>query len=496
MSAQTIHILLIEDNPADAELISEYLAESEEAFTLEHVERLSTGLDRLRHGGIEVLLLDLSLPDSQGLETLDRVMGHFHALPVVIFTGENEDALGLEAICKGAQEYLDKGQLTAPLLVRTLRYSFERFRVREQLRQQNHLGLMCTQLPAVLWTTDRELHFTSSLGASLHQLNLAPGNGASTNLFDDHQTNDSDFSSLAAHRRALTGESVSYESEWMERSFQVRIEPLRLGSNVVGTIGVALDVTEQKRIAESFRIARQIQQQLLPRTRPMFSNLDLGGCALFADATGGDFFDFIPLDSGAFAVAIGDASGHGFGPALLAAVVHASLRTLTLTGLPIDVSSMLSTSNRLLCQDSEDDQFVTLFFARLDPGTLTLTYGNAGHPPAILLDCAGTIKARLSATGLPLGTTTVETYSSPPAIGLEPGDLIVFFTDGILEVMSPEGALFSMARALEVVRNRRHTSAQAIADALCAAARDFSGGSPQRDDLTAVVIKVAATSCA
>src|SRR5262245_34801959 len=137
MNAQTIRVLLMEDNPLDACLVGQYLEEGGPAsFALERVERLSAGLERLERGGIDVLLLDLSLPDSKGLEGLDRVIARAPGLPVVILTGLEEETLGLEAIRRGAQEYLDKWQLNGPLLARALRYSVERCRAQEQLRQQ------------------------------------------------------------------------------------------------------------------------------------------------------------------------------------------------------------------------------------------------------------------------------------------------------------------------------------------------------------------------
>ncbi len=492
MNAQPIKVLLIEDNPGDAELVQEYLADGGAAsFVLECAGRLSAGLDCLDRGGIDVLLLDLSLPDSQGLETLDRVIAHAPTVPVLILTGLEEDALGLEAIRRGAQDYLVKGQITGSLIARTIRYGIERSRVREQLQQQEeHLRLLCGQMPAVLWTTNRELCFTSSLGAALHRLHLEPGQIVGTPLVEYFQTSDPEFPPLAAHRRALLGETTTCEVDWMDRAFQVRVEPLRQGSHIVGAVGVALDVTEHRRVEEEFRIAQQIQQKLLPGSQPVLPGFDIGGCALFAEATGGDFFDYIPLPEGSLGIVIGDASGHGFGPALLAAVVHASLRTQALTGLPIDISTMLATSNLLLCEDSEDDQFVTLLFARLDPGKRSLTYSNAGHPPGYILDLVGTVKGHLPGTGMPLGTLPQESYPTPPPVALAAGDLVLFITDGIMEVMSPEDTQFGIERVLEVVRRLRHHSAQAIAEGLCGAALAFSLGGLQRDDATAVVIKV------
>ncbi len=494
MDAQSIHVLLIEDNPADAELVQEYLAASDAlSFDMACADRLAAGIARLSRGGIDVVLLDLSLPDSQGLDTLDRVLAHAPTVPVVILTGLQQDALGLEAIRRGAQDYLIKGQLNGPLIARTIRYGLERARVREQLQQRDdHLRILCGQLPAILWTTDRELCFTSSVGAGLHDLRLEPGQVVGRRLADYFQTSDPDFPPILAHKRALEGESTSCEIDWLDQSFHVRVEPLRQGNHVVGTIGVALNVTEHRRVTESLRLARQIQQRLLPRTKPALAEFDFGGCALFAEATGGDFYDFIPQSDGSLCIAIGDVSGHDFGSALLAAAVHAALRTLALTGLQIDLGSMLSTSNRLLCAGSADDRFVTLLVARIDPLTRMLTYSNAGHPSGVILDPAGRIKAELSSMGLMLGVLPDERYPTPPAIALESGDLVLFVTDGVLEAMSPKDVLYGTGRPIEILREIRQESAQTIAERVCAAAIRFSEGVPQIDDVTAVVIKVEA----
>src|SRR5205823_14853705 len=107
---------------------------------------------------------------------------------------------------------------------------------------------------------------------------------------------------------------------------------------------------------------------------------------------------------------------------------------------------------------------------------------------------SGKVKAELAATGLPLGTLPQETYPTPPAIDLEPGDLVLFITDGIREVMSPDDKLYGIQRVLDVVRGLRERSAQAIAEGLCNEALAFSLGAPQGDDVTAVVIKVGTAS--
>jgi diguanylate cyclase (GGDEF)-like protein len=127
MPDDKIGVLVVEDNPGDARLIREMLAEADQdSFQVEHVSQLSAGLERLAHPGIKIVLLDLSLPDSHGLDTFTQL--HIHALdiPVIILTGLDDETLGQIAVREGAQDYLVKGQVTSPALVRAIRFAMER----------------------------------------------------------------------------------------------------------------------------------------------------------------------------------------------------------------------------------------------------------------------------------------------------------------------------------------------------------------------------------
>ena len=176
--------------------------------------------------------------------------------------------------------------------------------------------------------------------------------------------------------------------------------------------------------------------------------------------------------------------------ALLAAVTHACLRTLALSGLEIDIGVILATANRLLLQDTDSEHFVTLTFARIDLRDNTLMYSNAGHPAGLIFDANGNIRRRLAETGPLLGVFADGAFAASPRIPLEPGDLVVFVSDGILDAMPQEGRRFGVERMVEVVRRQHRQSAQEIVDALCRAALAHFGMTPQKDDITAVAIKV------
>ena len=140
MDDNHIKVLLIEDNPGDANLIREMLAEAGIAsFDLEWANRLSTGLEQLARGGIDALLLDLSLPDSQGLDTFARAQAQAPQAPIIVLTGLEDEILAVEAVRGGAQDYLVKGQVDSHLLGRAIRYAIQRRRAEETLIQSEKL---------------------------------------------------------------------------------------------------------------------------------------------------------------------------------------------------------------------------------------------------------------------------------------------------------------------------------------------------------------------
>ncbi len=139
MNDRPINVLLIEDEPGDARLVREILAYADShQFNLECTDRLSAGLERLARGGIDVVLLDLGLPDSRGLDTLAALHALESAVPVVVETGLDDEALALEAVQSGAQDYLIKGHFSHDVLARTIRYAIERKHAERALRESEH----------------------------------------------------------------------------------------------------------------------------------------------------------------------------------------------------------------------------------------------------------------------------------------------------------------------------------------------------------------------
>jgi signal transduction histidine kinase/CheY-like chemotaxis protein len=138
MNSAPIHVLLIEDNPGDARLLRELLQETGNSqFELVHADRFSEALARLSERRFDVVLLDLSLPDAHGLETISRLGRQAEGTPIVILTGLNDEEIAIRALQQGAQDYLVKGQVDGQLLARALRYSIQRHKAEESLKARN-----------------------------------------------------------------------------------------------------------------------------------------------------------------------------------------------------------------------------------------------------------------------------------------------------------------------------------------------------------------------
>ena len=234
--------------------------------------------------------------------------------------------------------------------------------------------------------------------------------------------------------------------------------------------GIFWDITPQKRAegelertAAEFRVARKIQQKLFPIDTPKMPGMDIGvatfgfdvgGASYPAEAIGGDYYDFIPLCDGSLGIAIGDVSGHGVGPALLDGR-GAERLARAFAQTQADVSAILNLVNRVLVPDVEGDRFITLLLAKLNPSDRSLVYASAGHMTGYVLDAAGVVKKALPSTAIPLGIEAATDFPAAGKTPLQPGDLVVLITDGVVEARSPDGTCFGQPRTLEVVRTCR-----------------------------------------
>lgn len=237
-------------------------------------------------------------------------------------------------------------------------------------------------------------------------------------------------------------------------------------------------------IERDLEIGRSVQQHLFPASPPSVSGFEVAGACFPAEATGGDFFDYLTMPGGVLGIALGDVSGHGVGPALVMANVRAYLRALSLMGP--DPGATLTDVDRLAHNDLQEGWFVTAFLAQLDPAARTLRYAGAGHE-AHLVGVDGQA-VKLGSTGLPIGLAREEGIASGPELSMGPGQILLLLSDGVLETQAADGTLFGLTRVLDIVRLHRDEPAATLVAQIHDAACRFRGSAAQHDDMTIVVV--------
>jgi serine phosphatase RsbU (regulator of sigma subunit) len=244
---------------------------------------------------------------------------------------------------------------------------------------------------------------------------------------------------------------------------------------------------EIERMNHDLDIARSIQQGLLPTHSPHLDDFEVAGWNQPADQTGGDYFDWQVLPDGLLAISLGDASGHGIGPALVTASCRAYARASFLADGKQD--GLLDRLNRLLANDLPANRFVTLAVAFLDLVSSRVKILSAGQGPILLYRYSDNRIEHIEAQGIPLGMIVGVKYSCATEMRLAPGDMLVLVTDGFYEWENPEGEEFGLARLEAVIRESRNDRAEEVIVRLRKAVANFCKGTEQKDDLTAVVLR-------
>jgi sigma-B regulation protein RsbU (phosphoserine phosphatase) len=241
------------------------------------------------------------------------------------------------------------------------------------------------------------------------------------------------------------------------------------------------------RLNEELKAVAAIQTGLLPAAPPSLPGWSIAVHYATSTAAGGDYYDFFPLARGRLGLVIADASGHGAPAAVVMAVTRAILHGCH--GPEMPPVELLTHVNARLIHNIVGGNFVTAWFAILDPATGDLEYAGAGHnPPWLHRAGASTIEELTSPTGLPLGLFA-EAKFARLACRLEPGDTLLLYTDGLVEAMNPGRIQFGAERAAELLIRRAPAGATAVRDAIVAAVREHVGGDTLSDDLTLVILR-------
>jgi len=247
---------------------------------------------------------------------------------------------------------------------------------------------------------------------------------------------------------------------------------------------------ERERLASELSIAREVQQRLLPQTMPEFANLTLAASSTPALEVGGDFYDWLDLGQGTLAFIVADVSGKGTSAAFYMAEMQGIFQAIT--RIAPNPSDFLFHANQALGQSLEKNVFVTAIYGVLDVHSGHLMMARAGHSPAVIVDVNGNAQL-LRSGGIGIGldrshifTETLEVQQ----IQFSPGDLIVLYTDGVIESRSPDGEEFGYDRLVESIQSARFESAQGVHDTVRSTVDQFMGSEKNYDDdLTLLVVK-------
>ena len=312
--------------------------------------------------------------------------------------------------------------------------------------------------------------------------------GAVHNLYEGTQrVKEGDFS----HRIAVEGHDQLAE---LGRSFNGMTENLER---------LIVIEKEQERLKSEIAIAREVQSQLFPRSAPELRTLELGGVCHPARMVSGDYYDFVQLRDANVALAIGDVAGKGISAALLMAALQSIMRTQLTAGIPAHVaaapgggngggrarfsaSDLVSELNRQVYANTSPEKYATFYFGLYDDENRTLTYTNAGHLPPILMRDG--VALRLEVTGTVVGAFPFAAYEEK-SIEMRRGDLLVAFTDGIVEPENEYGEPFGEERLVDLLLRYGQRESKEIIARIMETVEQWTGSSELFDDMTLLLAR-------
>lgn len=250
-------------------------------------------------------------------------------------------------------------------------------------------------------------------------------------------------------------------------------------------------MAEKERLVRELEIARSVQMRFLPQKVPEFPSLEIVSLCQPAMEVGGDYYDFIQMDERHMSLLIGDVSGKGVSAAFFMTMVKGIIKTLSKKILRPSV--LLTEANEIFCENAPRSVFVTIIYGVFDLKEKTLTIARAGHNPVIHRRRADGVITSISPRGIALGLYPGERYArfiEDITVKFEPGDIFVFYTDGVSESMNLDNDVFGEERLKEVISRSAGLSPRIIQRNIVDAVSAFSGKAPQHDDFTMIVVKI------
>ena len=524
MSKALSRVLLIEGGSACGALLQP------DDFDVEKTDRLSNGLEKLERHSFDLILMDLSLTDSQGLNTFGQIRAAAPRTPIVVVADQADEVVAARTLQMGAQDYLLKEQLTVQLLTNTTRKAIDRHRGQLAHGYEGFLlQTLMDNIPDAVYFKDRRSRF----------LMISRGHVKKFGLVDPAQAvgkTDADFFTQPHAQQALADEErimrsgqpivdIEESETWPDGSVtwvSTTKMPLRNQSGrIVGTFGISRDITKRKRaeealaertqqlkkknqqIEEEMKMARELQLAMLPQKFPTVPNhklphesiLKFFSFFLPSGTVSGDFFDVVALSDTSVGVFICDVMGHDVRAALVTAMTRALVEDLSAGA--VDPGHLLAQINRGLLsvfQQAGTTMFATAFYLVADVATGELAYASAAHPdPLQLLRSQNKVEPLTAQNGGKKG----------PALGLfkeaqfptyrcqmNAGDVILLYTDGMIEAEGRNQEIFSQERLAAIVQKHASLPTKDLLSALLTEIRQFSGKHEFADDVCLVGVEV------
>jgi phosphoserine phosphatase RsbU/P len=256
----------------------------------------------------------------------------------------------------------------------------------------------------------------------------------------------------------------------------IRIEHARLN-----------EIEEAERaMVKDMQQAALIQQRLLPEKSPVAPGLDIAGRTKACRTIGGDYYDFLPFPDGRIGVLVGDVAGKGMPASLLMSSLQARVQVLFEDG--DDLARKIGRLNKAVTANCPDNRFITFFMGVIDPKTGGVVYTNAGHNPPVVVRADGEFETLTEAGGVILGILPMATYQEARTT-LNPGDVLVLFSDGVTEAADPSDDEYGEERLGALVASMKNRPSEEIVEAIHNTVIAFTQGAPAADDITVVVAR-------
>jgi len=512
MNQEKVHILVVEDNPDDLYILKTLLAsDCKTVCTIDDANSLEQAAALTGTRDYDAILLDLSLPDSHGLETVEKVKKIAPSTATLILSGLDSEETAMEAMKLGAQDYIVKGQLNGAEIERSIRYAIERKKNTDALLERtsqfkvlfdinsDYLFLLDTHWKILQINTAAKKRFAVSeneLSAKpVHEMDFI----LSQETFRDITSSPENISKVHFEMdvRCDTGELMSAEcrlnavvdSNGMVRSYLMALhdisdikkerEELKNGKEKAEAVS--------KKITAELEVARGIQQELYPQSIDEIDGLHIRAELKQARQIGGDYYDIFKINDHEMAFLVADVAGHDIAAAFIVGMAKISFQAHSAVfSSPKEIFKRV---NADMCKVVAKDRYLSAFMAVVNSHTRTLRYCSAGHFPQYLYHYKNRSVEELRTKGMFIGSFEEDWYEEKQ-LQLEIGDKILLFTDGIFENTNENNEQFGRRRFRDVVQDNGWYSCVQLHDMVMREQNKFCGDKKAEDDRCLLTIEI------